>query len=102
VAEKRVSKLSNELIFFVPELEFTPSLVLALRTGGTKQIVVENVRDFRTPCGTHMIITTLSVTRHRPQTWDLREYVAQRVSSAGFPLAIDDIIAPVRGKSYRV
>jgi hypothetical protein len=98
----RVSKLTNEIIVFVPEADWNPIFTEYLRGGGTKQITVDAVRDFRTPFGTYMIIATLTAIRVRAQTYDLREYVTRLLNRAGFPAEISDVRAPGKAKFYRV
>lgn len=98
----RVSKLTNELVVFIDEADWDPSYVVALTTGGTPQITVDSVKSYRTPFGTFMILTTLTVTRNRAQTWNLREYVARRLTVAGLPTEVGDVLAPARAKFYRV
>ena len=99
---KRVSRLLNEIIVFVREDDWNPVYTEYLRMGGTKQIVVENVRDFRTPFGTYMIIATLSVTRVRAETWDLRDYVCRVLNRAGLKIDTANVYAPGRAEFYRV
>jgi hypothetical protein len=101
MAEPRISKLTNEIIVFVPELDYTPDVLTALRTG-TGQISADSVRDVKTPFGTHMVLATLTVTRVKAQTWDLREYVQRKLRLAGLDVPMDDILAPAKAKFYRV
>lgn len=97
-----MKRLSNEIIVFVPEGEWNPELVTALKSGGTGQIVVDAVRDFRTPFGTHMIIAKLTVTRVNATTWDLREYVRRRLISAGLEVSTSDLHAPAKAQFFHV
>lgn len=99
---ERISKLTNEIIVLVREQDWKPVYTEYLRSGGTNQITVDNVRDFRTPFGTYMIIATLTVIRVRAQTWNLREYVQRTLRQAGLDLPIAEIHAPGRAKFYRV
>lgn len=98
----RMSKLSNEVIVFVKEADWDPIYTEYLRTGGTPQISVDSVRDFRTPFGTYMIIATLTVVRVRAQTWNLRDYVHRTLNRAGLAIELTEVHAPARAKFYRV
>lgn len=98
----RLSKLTNEVIVFVKEADWDPDYTEHLRAGGTKQITVDAVRDFRTPFGSYMIIATLTVVRVGAETWNLRDYVCRTLNRAGLDLDVKDVHAPGRAKFYRV
>lgn len=101
-ATKRIRKLSNEIIFFVRETNWSVTIPEALSKGGTSQITVDDVKVFRTGFGTYMVISQLSVTRARPETWDLRDYVCRLLVRTGLDVEITDILAPGRAKHFRV
>lgn len=97
-----VRRLQNEVIVLVEEKIYSKALVTAIAEGGTKQISVDGIRDFRTPFGNYMIIATLSVQRVNASSWDLRNLVFRRLQEAGLALEMSDVLAPGKPKLYRV
>lgn len=99
---RHVVQLSNELIVFIPDLNWAPALLKSLRESSTPQIEVTDVIHFISPFGAHMLCVQMTVTRARATTHDLRDYLCRLLNRNGLMIELEDIHTPSRAKLFRV
>lgn len=98
---QQVTLLKNELIVYIPELDWTPKLLRSLKDSATAQIAVDDVMHFVTPFGAHMLCVQMSVTRARATTHDLKEYLCRVLGRNGLDVDMAEIHTPSRAKRFR-
>lgn len=97
----RVSRLSNEVIVFIPDVDWTPQLIRSLTNSGTPQIIVDDVIHFVTPFGSHMLCLQMTVTRANASTHDLKEYLVRLLIRNGLSMDMSHVHAPARPRLFR-
>lgn len=98
---QHVTRLKNELIVFIPDRDWTPELLSALKASKTPQIGVDDVIHLITPFGSHLLCLQMCVTRARATTHDLRVYLHRTLVRLGLDVELTDIHAPGHAQLYR-
>lgn len=92
----------NELIILFSDKELKRDYVFALRSARTPTMSVDDVKIISTPYGSAILLVTVSTTRNRVSTYEMREWVYGTLQRVDWPGEMKDIHAPSGLKKFRV